>query len=144
MIYTDLTIKAMHLAYNAHEGQLDKAGLPYIFHPLHLAEQMSDEISTCVALLHDVVEDANVSLEDLKKDFPAEVVDAVELLTHTKGMDYFGYLEKIKVNPIAKRVKLADIAHNSDETRYAGSPVDTKGIERRRAKYARAKKLLED
>ena len=71
-------------------------------------------------------------------------MDAVELLTHTKGMDYFDYLEKIKVNPIAKRVKLADIAHNSDETRYAGSPVGTKGIERRRAKYARAKKFLED
>lgn len=144
MIYTNLTVKAMHLAYNAHEGQLDKAGLPYIFHPLHLAEQMPDEISTCVALLHDIVEDTDVSLEDLKKDFPAEVVDAVELLTHTKGMDYFEYLEKIKANPIAKRVKLADIAHNSDETRYAGSPVDTKGIERRRTKYARAKKFLED
>lgn len=144
MIYTNLTVKAMHLAYNAHEGQLDKAGLPYIFHPLHLAEQMPDEISTCVALLHDIVEDTDVSLEDLKKDFPAEVVDAVELLTHTKGMDYFAYLEKIKVNPIAKRVKLADIAHNSDEARYAGAPVDAKGIERRRAKYARAKKFLED
>lgn len=144
MIYTDLTINAMRLAYSAHNGQLDKAGLPYIFHPYHLAEQMTDEVSTCVALLHDVVEDTNVSLEDLKKEFPTEVVDAVELLTHTKGMDYFDYLERIKVNPIAKRVKLADIAHNSDETRYAGSPVDTKGIERRRAKYARAKKFLED
>ena len=144
MIYTDLTINAMRLAYSAHNGQLDKSGLPYIFHPYHLAEQMTDEVSTCVALLHDVVEDTNVSLEDLKKEFPTEVVDAVELLTHTKGMDYFDYLERIKVNPIAKRVKLADIAHNSDETRYAGSPVDTKGIERRRAKYARAKKFLED
>ena len=144
MIYTDLTINAMRLAYSAHNGQLDKAGLPYIFHPYHLAEQMTDEVSTCVALLHDVVEDNNVSLEDLKKEFPTEVVDAVELLTHTKGMDYFDYLERIKVNPIAKRVKLADIAHNSDETRYAGSPDDTKGIERRRAKYARAKKFLED
>ena len=75
MIYTDLTINAMRLAYSAHNGQLDKAGLPYIFHPYHLAEQMTDEVSTCVALLHDVVEDTNVSLEDLKKEFPTEVVD---------------------------------------------------------------------
>ena len=144
MIYTDLTIKAMRLAYSAHHGQLDKAGLPYIFHPYHLAEQMTDEVSTCVALLHDVVEDTNVSLEDLKKEFPPEVVEAVDLLTHVKGMSYSAYLEKLKVNPVAKAVKLADIAHNADETRFAGSPADTKGIERRRAKYARAKKFLED
>ena len=63
MIYTVLTNKAIQIAYEAHQGQVDKAGLPYIFHPFHLAEQMTDEISTCVALLHDVAEDTDVSLE---------------------------------------------------------------------------------
>lgn len=70
MIYTELTNKAIKLAYQAHEGQLDKAGMPYILHPIHLAEQMDDEISTCVAILHDVVEDTDVTFEDLEKEFP--------------------------------------------------------------------------
>lgn len=60
MIYTELTNKALTIAYRAHHGQLDKSGIPYIFHPVHLAEQMKDEISVCVALLHDVLEDTDV------------------------------------------------------------------------------------
>ena len=63
MIYTALTNKAMKLAYTAHHGQTDTGGLPYIFHPFHLAEQMTDEITVCVALLHDVVEDTPVTLD---------------------------------------------------------------------------------
>ena len=82
MIYTPLTIKAMKFAYDAHHGQLDYNGIPYIFHPLHLAEQMEDEISCCVALLHDVVEDTAVTFEELEQEFPVEVVEVVRLLTH--------------------------------------------------------------
>ena len=82
MIYTPLTIRAMQIAYSAHLGQVDKAGVPYIFHPLHLAEQMEEEISCCAALLHDTVEDTSVTLDDLAAEFPAEVVEAVRLLTH--------------------------------------------------------------
>lgn len=63
MIYTPLTCEAMKIAYRAHHGQTDKAGLPYVFHPFHLAEQMKDEYSVCVALLHDVVEDTDVTLD---------------------------------------------------------------------------------
>ena len=70
MIYTPLTQKAMLLAYDAHHGQLDKGGVPYIFHPIHLAEQMPDELTTIVALLHDVVEDTALTLDDLAHDFP--------------------------------------------------------------------------
>ena len=84
MIYTKLTILAMEIAYNAHHGQLDKAGTPYIFHPIHLAEQMQDEYTTCVALLHDVVEDCNITLEYLSLHFPKEVTDAIALMTHKK------------------------------------------------------------
>ena len=78
MIYTSLTNRALRLAYNAHQGQVDKSGQPYIFHPYHLAEQMTDEISVCVALLHDVLEDTDVSLEELEALFPPEVIYNVE------------------------------------------------------------------
>ena len=80
MIYTALTNKAMKIAYSAHHGQTDKSGLPYIFHPYHLAEQMTDETSTCVALLHDVVEDTPLSLDDLAQKFPPAVIEALRLL----------------------------------------------------------------
>lgn len=88
MIYTTLTNKAMRLAYAAHQGQTDKSGQPYIFHPYHLAEQMTDEVSVCVALLHDVVEDTDLTLADLEREFPKEDTDALRLLTHEKGMNF--------------------------------------------------------
>ena len=65
MIYTPLTKKALKISFKAHKDQVDKSGLPYVYHPFHLAEQMNDEYSTCVALLHDVVEDTDISLDDL-------------------------------------------------------------------------------
>lgn len=144
MIYTALTNKAMKLAYTAHHGQTDTGGLPYIFHPFHLAEQMTDEITVCVALLHDVVEDTPVTLEELEKEFPKEVTEAVRLLTHEEGTDYFDYVRAIRENPVAKTVKLADLAHNSDETRLAGCAfVSEEQIRRWREKYARARRILE-
>lgn len=142
MIYTALTIKAMGIAYDAHHGQRDKAGVPYVFHPLHLAESMEDEISCCAALLHDTVEDTAVTLDDLAKDFPAEVVEAVRLLTHDIEEDYFDYIRRIKENPVALRVKLADLAHNTDESRFAGVPVPEDRIGYLRDKYAKAKSIL--
>lgn len=117
MIYTQLTRQAMILAYQAHHGQTDKSGVPYIFHPIHLAEQMPDEYTTCVALLHDIVEDTQVTLAELEQMFPAEVTEAVALLTHLDGTDYIEYINAIKENPIARTVKLADLAHNTDTSR---------------------------
>lgn len=143
MIYTPLTNRAMKLAYAAHEGQVDKCGQPYIFHPYHLAEQMDDEISTCVALLHDVVEDTDVTLDDLRKQFPPEVVEGVRLMTHDPSVDYFDYVRAIKGHPVAQKVKLADLAHNSDESRFAGMEDVTEALlSRRRQKYARARDIL--
>lgn len=139
MIYTELTMKAMNLAYNAHHGQLDKGGVPYIFHPIHLAEQMDDEISTCVALLHDTVEDTDVTLSQLAREFPKEVVDAVALLTHARDVDYFDYVRAIKQNPVAVKVKLADLAHNGDPRRIFSQG----NQEKRREKYAAARIILE-
>ncbi len=122
MIYTPLTNKAIRIAFRAHAGTLDASGIPYILHPVHLAEQMEDEYSTIAALLHDVVEDTHVTLEDLRRDgFPEEVLAAVDLLTHREGVPYLEYVAAIKENPIAKAVKLADLRHNMDRTRFAGS-----------------------
>ena len=144
MIYTALTNKALRLAYAAHHGQTDKSGQPYIFHPYHLAEQMDDEISACVALLHDVAEDTNLTLEDLEREFPQEVTDALSLLTHEKETDYFVYVRAIKQNPVAVKVKLADLAHNSDETRFAGcGDIPTEQLARWREKYTKARAILE-
>ena len=142
MIYTALTKQAMLLCFEAHKEQKDKSGMPYILHPIHLAEQMDDEISCTVALLHDIIEDTNVTVEDLEKDFPSEVVEAVKLLTHTDNVDYQLYLEKIKNNPVAKKVKLEDIKHNSDETRCNGTDIPHEQLCRWRKKYAKARALL--
>lgn len=140
MIYTELTMKAMNVAYEAHHGQYDKGGVPYIFHPIHLAEEMDDEYSTCVALLHDTVEDTAVTLEELAKDFPREIIEAVDLLTHKDGVAYFDYVRAIASNPLAKKVKLADLRHNGDPGRISNQG----NAEKRRAKYAAARAILEE
>ena len=142
MIYTALTIKAMAIAYEAHHGQFDKAGIPYVFHPLHLAETMPDEITCCAALLHDVVEDTDVTLEQLAMEFPSEVVEAIRFLTHDDETDYFDYVRAIRGNPVAMKVKFADIAHNSDASRFAGVAVPPERIGYFRDKYAKAKAIL--
>jgi len=140
VIYTHLTNEAMKLAYRAHHGQVDKGGIPYIFHPFHLAEQMQDEYSTCVALLHDIVEDTDVTLEELANIFPNEVVEAVALMTHKKGEPYLDYVARIKINPIARAVKLADLQHNSDQTRLENA--DEAKLAYYRAKYSKALEIL--
>ena len=142
MIYTPLTMKAMKIAYDAHHGQVDKAGVPYVFHPLHLAEQMEDEVSCCAALLHDTVEDTSVTLEQLAAEFPAEVVEAVRLLTHESGADYYEYVRAIRGNPVAMKVKLADLDHNTDQSRFAGVAVPEGMLGYFRDKYAKARAIL--
>ena len=118
MIYTQLTKKAMRIAYDAHKNQVDKSGMPYIYHPIHLAEQMPDEATVCVALLHDVAEDTDITLENLRSEgFGKEIMDALELMTHDENVPYMEYIRRIKDDPVAKKVKLADLAHNSDLTR---------------------------
>ena len=142
MIYTADTKKAMKLCFEAHKDQTDKSALPYVYHPIHLAEQMEDEDTTIVALLHDVVEDTHYTLEDLKNmGFSRAVTDAIRLMTHEEGVPYMDYVAKIKENPIARAVKLADLKHNSDLTRL--DTVDEKAI-KRKEKYAQAIALLQE
>ena len=142
MIYTPMTRKAMCLAYQAHHGQTDKAGLPYIHHPLHLAESMDDELSCTVALLHDTVEDTALTLADLAQEFPAQVVEAVSLLTHQPGVDYFDYVRAIAANSLAAKVKLADLTHNSDASRVDGTEIPPAQTAIRLEKYKKAMALL--
>jgi len=142
MIYTPLTNKAMVFAYNAHHGQLDYNGVPYIYHPIHLAEQMEDEISCIAALLHDVVEDTTVTMEDLTQEFPEAVIEVLRLLTHEKGQDYFEYVRALKHHPIARKIKLADLAHNSDQSRCVGSHIPQERLAYWRQKYQKAKAIL--
>ena len=140
MIYTPLTKKALKLCFEAHKNQVDKTGLPYVFHPFHLAEQMKDEYSTVCALLHDVVEDTEYTFEDLiNMGFPNEVIEALKLLTHAEDVPYMDYVKALSVNPIAKAVKIADLTHNSDTTRL--DVVDEWAL-KREDKYKKALEFL--
>ncbi len=142
MIYTPTTKKALKLCFETHKDQIDKSGMPYVFHPFHLAEQMVDEETTIVALLHDVVEDSNHTIADLREmGFSENVLSAIELMTHNPDIPYMEYVEQIKTNPIAKTVKLADLKHNSDMFRLDSiTPYDVTQAE----KYKKAIKLLEE
>ena len=140
MIYTELTRKAMKIAFEAHSGQVDKAGLPYINHPLHLAEQMHTEDTCVVALLHDVVEDTPVTLEELRRaGFTENQLQAIGAMTHKKGVAYMDYVKELRKNKIAAVVKMADIQHNSDITRIANP---TKNDIKRLDKYKEALEYL--
>lgn len=143
MIYTTNTKKAMKIAYDAHNGQLDKEGIPYIFHPIHLAEQMETEEECIVALLHDVVEDTDVTFEQLSEIFSNTVIEALKLLTHDDSVEYFHYIVNIRdsQNDIAKKVKLADLHHNSDLKRIG--KITTRSL-KRTAKYETAIKILSE
>lgn len=122
MIYSDMVKWALNLAFEAHKEQTDKAGYPYIFHPYHLAEQFFDEDSVVVALLHDVVEDTDWTIERLREEgFHENVLAALELLTHKKDVPYMEYVRAINENPLARRVKIADLRHNCDVTRGGDS-----------------------
>lgn len=142
MIYTPLTRKAIQIAYEAHHGQADCSGIPYIFHPYHIAEQMDDEITICIALLHDVMEDTQVTDEELSAIFPDEVMEPLRLLNHDHSVPYLDYIKRIKENPIALKVKLADIAHNMDESRIQEIGVPKERLEHWHEKYTEALKIL--
>ena len=142
MIYTPKTKKALKLCFDAHKDQLDKSGMPYVFHPFHLAELMKTEETTNVALLPVLVEDTEYTIEDwVNMGFDKAITDAIALMTHADNVDYMDYVRMIKDNPIAKEVKLADLNHNSDLTRF--DVIDEKALSRRK-KYLKAIALLEE
>lgn len=134
--------KALQIAVQAHRGQVDKGGNPYIEHPLAVAGQVSEPAAKVVALLHDVVEDTPVSLEELGKVFPEQVVRAVELLTKKKSPEFSiqSYLEAIRENELARCVKIADLEHNMDLGRIP-HPVERDYL--RVEQYQKSKEYLE-
>ena len=141
MLYTPLTRKAMKYCFEAHEGQLDKSGIPYVNHPLHVAEQMETEDETVVALLHDVMEDCGKTPDDLRAlGISAEAVEALGLLTRREDTPYLEYVGALAGNPLARKVKLADLAHNSDLARL--DSVRARDIDRI-VKYRAAREMLD-
>lgn len=134
--------KALAIAEDAHKGQVDKAGVDYIQHPLFVASLVEGELAKTVALLHDVVEDSDWTLEDLRKEgLPEEVVQAVGIITKKRNENYEEYILRVKQNPLARQVKLADLKHNSDLSRLANV---TDRDRKRVAKYQKAISFLSE
>jgi (p)ppGpp synthase/HD superfamily hydrolase len=140
----DLLEKAITVALEAHEGIVTRSGRPYILHPLRLMLQMDSEDEMITAVLHDVVEDSNFTLDDLDAmGFPDVVLEALGHLTHDKDrVNYEEYIQGIKSNPLAVRRKLADLTHNMDIRRLP-SPLNERDLKRLQ-KYRRAWKTLTD
>ncbi|WP_367085003.1 HD domain-containing protein [Pseudomonas sp. HOU2] len=128
--------RAIAIAATAHAGQVDKGGAPYILHPLKVMLRMTTLEERIVAVLHDVVEDCGISLDDLRKEgFSEEVLSAIESVTKVPGESYEDFVERAAQNPIGRAVKLADLEENSDLSRIASpSWEDLERIE----KYRRA------
>ena len=111
---------AIAIANQAHAGQLDKAGKPYISHPLTVMAQMDTLESKIVAVLHDAIEDSDLKIEDLvEQGFPEFITDAIAAITKLEGEPYEGYILRVKSNAIARKVKIADVTHNMDISRIA-------------------------
>ena len=132
--------RARAIAESAHAGQVDKAGADYITHPLRVCDAVIGEDAKIVAVLHDVVEDSDWTLEGLREEgFSDAVVDAVDALTHRADEDYFDAIRRARDNDLARAVKLADLADNSDRTRLG---MVTEDDERRLRKYAEARAII--
>lgn len=132
---------AIQVARQAHEGQLDKSGRPYIAHPLRVMGGVRDPLERMTAVLHDVIEDTGVTLEHLTAaGCPAEVVTAVAALTKQPGEESDAYLTRVAANPIALAVKRADIADNLSPERLERLDAETQ--QRLRTKYEAALRVL--
>ena len=141
MLYTKLVNEAIKFAFEAHSGQVDKCGIPYVVHLIVVANEQKTELGTVVALLHDVLEDTDVTYDMLVERFGQEVADCVNDLTHIKGETYNKYIDRIKSSPRAATViyvKEADLKHNMQWTRYCGvKELDDKIVAQNR-KYEKA------
>jgi (p)ppGpp synthase/HD superfamily hydrolase len=128
---------AIKLAEDAHRGATDKAGRPYIQHVMRVVQAVDTNEQKMAAALHDIVEDTSTTLDHLTEaGCPREVVAAVDALTRRPGEDYESFLERASQNELARRVKIADLMDNSDESRLALLPPEE--AEQLRAKYSRA------
>ena len=124
--------KAIQIASSAHENQMDKAGEPYILHPLRLMMQFQDENERITAVLHDVVEDSDVTIDQLSRQgFNEEIIDALERLTKKNGESYGNFIDRITSCSLARKIKIADIEDNLNITRLTKlSQTDLERIEK--------------
>ena len=137
--------KALRIAAEAHEGQKDKSGLPYILHPLRVMMSVDGEEARIVGVLHDVIEDTRVTADDLRREgFGEAVVAAVLCVTHRKDEPYADYVVRCKGNEVARRVKLADLADNSRPDRVLMRPKRMDADVARIRKYVLSYKFLTD
>ena len=144
MLYSQNIKKAVNIAFNAHKGQYDKGGYPYIMHPLHLAEEMETEDEVITALLHDVLEDSDISLDFIKEQgFSEAVTEALLSLTRRKDEEYGEYIKRIKnTGGIALSVKKADLRHNMTSERLDNfTEKDKERLKKYKASY---KELTEE
>ena len=133
--------KALKISYMAHKNQVDKGGNPYYLHPIFVALNMKDDDEKIVALLHDVVEDTEITLDDLRREgFPEYIIEAIDALTR-RGESYDFYIRKIKQNDLATAVKIGDLNHNLDTSRL--NKITEKDLSRVE-KYKKAQKYLLD
>jgi (p)ppGpp synthase/HD superfamily hydrolase len=132
---------AIALALEAHRGQRDKAGQTYVLHPLRVMMRLEGEAERMTAVLHDVVEDSPYTLERLRGlGYPEEVLSALDCLTKREGESYEAFVERVRPNALARRVKLADLEDNMDVRRLpAVTPKDAERLTRYRAAWARLK-----
>jgi len=132
--------KAICIAAQAHEEQRDKAGAPYILHPLRVMMKMETEAEQITAVLHDVVEDTDWTMERLLQEgFHGEILDALECLTRQDGEDYGKFIERVKRNPLAIKIKIADLEDNLDVSRLNDVTADDA---KRLEKYQQALRML--
>lgn len=144
MIYTKLTNKVLKFMYKKHQNQVDKQGIPYVFHPFIVANSMETEDETIVALLHDVLEDTNTTVKELYElGLSQEIVSALLTMTHQEGEDYFDYIERISKNKLATKVKIADLHHNMDITRFANTAIPDSYLKKYKI-YAESLEYLEN
>ncbi len=132
--------RAIEIAVAAHEGQRDKAGAPYVHHPLRVMSRFGTPTERAVAVLHDVVEDTKWTLDDLRREFSEDIVEAVDALTRREPDEsYVAFVHRAGANPLARRVKLADIEDNLDLSRI---PSPTDADHRRMERYRSARTVL--
>lgn len=132
---------AITIAATAHRGQIDKGGAPYVLHPLRVMLQMSTNQERITAVLHDVLEDSGLTVDDLRAEgFPDVVIEAVTLLTKSESEDYDAYVARVVLNPLARRVKVADLEDNCDLSRI---PHPTGAHHALVEKYRRALRFIE-
>lgn len=141
--YIELYMRALEIAKECHKGQKDKGGHDYIGHPIRVSDRCMSENASIAALLHDTIEDSDMTPERLRDlGFPADIVEAVIVLTKPSGIRYDEYIERIGTNPIAREVKIADLEDNLDVIRLP-YPLTDKDLSRLN-KYLRSRTYLKN